>query len=106
MLSQSFKNRGSSTYKYNVNIPAINGDEIKGIKECRQARGNWREEFEKRKDDLGKTYYWLTGIFQNHEPDAEDTDEWAIANRYVSIVPVSVDMTAHKDLDQIRKRFE
>lgn len=90
----------------NVNIPALDRDEIKGIKVCRQARGNWREEFEKRKDPMGKTYYWLTGVFQNHEPEAEDTDEWAISNGYVSVVPVSVDMTAHNNIDEIRKRFK
>lgn len=88
----------------NVNIPARSED-IRGIKVCRQARGNWREEFEKRKDPMGKTYYWLTGIFQNHEPEAEDTDEWAIAHNFVSVVPVSVDMTAHSNLAEIKKRF-
>ena len=88
----------------NVNIPARSED-IRGIKVCRQARGNWREEFEKRKDPMGKTYYWLTGIFQNHEPEAEDTDEWAITNNYVSVVPVSVDMTAHSNLAEIKMRF-
>jgi 5'-nucleotidase len=89
----------------NVNIPAIPQSEIKGIRICRQAKGNWKEEFEKRKDPAGKTYYWLTGFFQNHEPDAIDTDEWALANNYVSIVPVSVDMTAHWYLDQLKNRF-
>jgi len=89
----------------NVNIPAVPKEEIKGIRICRQAKGNWKEEFEKRKDPAGKTYYWLTGFFQNHEPDAADTDEWALANNYVSIVPVSVDMTAHWYLDQLKKQF-
>ncbi len=89
----------------NVNIPAAPKEEIKGIRICRQAKGNWKEEFEKRKDPAGKTYYWLTGFFQNHEPDAADTDEWALANNYVSIVPVSVDMTAHWYLDQLKKQF-
>jgi 5'-nucleotidase len=89
----------------NVNIPSIPESEIKGIKICRQARGNWKEEFEKRKDPMGKTYYWLTGFFQNHEPDATDTDEWAIKNNYVSIVPVTVDMTAHKYIDDLSKWF-
>jgi len=89
----------------NVNIPSLDGESLKGIKVCRQARGNWREEFEKRKDPMGKTYYWLTGSFHNHEPDAPDTDEWAISNGYVSVVPVSVDMTAHNSLKEIRKRF-
>jgi 5'-nucleotidase len=89
----------------NVNIPAVPKADIKGIRVCRQARGNWKEEFEKRKDPMGKTYYWLTGVFLNHEPDSEDTDEWALANNFVSVVPVSVDMTAHNYLSHLKKKF-
>jgi 5'-nucleotidase len=89
----------------NVNIPSAQKNEIKGIKVCRQSRGNWKEEFEKRKDPMGKSYYWLTGIFRNHEPDATDTDEWAIANNYVSVVPVSIDMTAYPYLDKLKASF-
>lgn len=87
----------------NVNIPAVKSDEIKGIRVCRQSKGNWKEEFEKRKDPMGKTYYWLTGIFLNHEPDSLDTDEWALANSFVSVVPVTVDMTAHDYIDKLKK---
>jgi 5'-nucleotidase len=90
----------------NINIPAAKKNEIKGIRVCRQSRGNWKEEFEKRKDPMGKTYYWLTGIFMNHEPEAVDTDEWAIANNYVSIVPVTVDMTAHWYIDKLKEFFK
>jgi len=89
----------------NVNVPAVEAEKIKGMKICRQSRGNWKEEFEKRKDPMGKTYYWLTGIFHNHEPDATDTDEWALDHDYVSVVPVSVDMTAHWYLDKLKERF-
>jgi 5'-nucleotidase len=89
----------------NVNIPAVDAGSIKGIMVCRQSKGNWKEEFEKRKDPMGKTYYWLTGFFNNHEPDAVDTDEWALANNYVSVVPVTVDMTAHGYIDTLKKRF-
>jgi 5'-nucleotidase len=87
----------------NVNIPSCPEKEIEGMKICRQAKGNWREEFEKRKDPMGKTYYWLKGIFENHEPESVDTDEWAINNKYVSIVPVSVDMTAYEFLPDLKK---
>ena len=89
----------------NVNIPAVDGREIKGIRICRQSKGNWKEEFEKRKDPMGRTYYWLTGFYNNHEPEAEDTDEWALRNNYVSVVPVTVDMTAHGYLEKLRERF-
>jgi 5'-nucleotidase len=89
----------------NVNIPAIPASEIKGIRVVRQARGSWQEEFEKRKDPMGKTYYWLTGNFINHEPESTDTDEWAMKNGFVSVVPVSTDMTAYGFLSELKNKF-
>ncbi|MBE0677167.1 MAG: 5'/3'-nucleotidase SurE, partial [Bacteroidales bacterium] len=70
-----------------------------------QAMGCWQEEFEKRKDPAGKTYYWLTGRFINHEPDSTDTDEWALRNGYVSVVPVSTDMTAHSFISILKTKL-
>ena len=82
----------------NVNVPRCAASEIQGIRLCRQTRGFWREEFYKRTDPHGRDYYWLTGAFQNIEPEAEDTDEWALAHRYVSVVPVQTDMTDYRQL--------
>lgn len=78
----------------NVNIPKGAKKDIKGIKVCRQARANWEEEFDKRVNPQGREYYWLTGKFVNLD-GGEDTDEWALENNYVSVVPVQFDMTAH-----------
>ena len=78
----------------NVNIPAVNKSDIKGVKICRQAKAYWVEEFDKRKNPLGQEYYWLTGKFVNKD-QGEDTDEWALKNNYISIVPVEFDLTAH-----------
>ena len=89
----------------NVNIPAVPKDKIKGIKVCRQNQGFWREEFVSRQDPRGKDYFWLTGDFYNTEPDATDTDEWALANNYVSIVPVQVDMTNHRQVKELGPIF-
>jgi 5'-nucleotidase len=89
----------------NVNFPAVKASEIKGLRVARQARGCWQEEFEKRKDPMGKTYYWLTGKFLNHEPESTDTDEWAMQNGYVSVVPVSTDMTAYSFLSELKTKF-
>ena len=89
----------------NVNIPALTAAEIKGMVVARQAMGSWQEEFEKRKDPAGKTYYWLTGSFINHEPESTDTDEWAIQHGYVSVVPVSTDMTAHSYISTLKTKL-
>ncbi len=85
----------------NVNIPSIQLEEIKGIKICRQSRGKWTEEFSKSIDPRGVPYYWLTGRFENLEKDATDTDLWAIANGYVSVVPSNFDLTKHSQLDDL-----
>jgi len=87
----------------NVNIPkSIDGEELKGLKVCRQANANWEEEFEERKDPKGRTYYWLTGKFVNYDKGS-DTDEWALRNHYISVVPVQFDVTAHSSLSSVNK---
>ncbi len=84
----------------NVNIPK--GDDIKGIRVCRQTSGQWVNEFMQSKDGADKDIYWLTGNFENDEPSDEMTDEWALASRYVSVVPVKVDMTNHDLIASIK----
>jgi 5'-nucleotidase len=86
----------------NVNFPVNTYHKIKGIRICRQGRGVWREEFDQRKDPQKRDYYWLTGEFHNLEPDAPDTDEWALKNNYISIVPIHIDLTSYKAIDQLR----
>lgn len=81
----------------NVNIPDLGPDLLKGIKVCRQAVANWEEEFDERKDPAGRTYFWLTGLFRNHD-NGNDTDIWALENNYVSVVPCQFDITAHQHL--------
>ena len=89
----------------NVNVPTGRPEEIRGIRTCRQNRGFWREEFFRHEDPRGREYFWLTGEFVNWEPDAEDTDEWALAHKYVSVVPIQTDMTDYRLLEKLRGRF-
>lgn len=84
----------------NVNFPKLKEKELKGMKVCRQAKAFWKEEFDKRKTPQGKDYYWLTGEFINQDK-GEDTDEWALANGYISIVPVQFDLTAHHAIQKL-----
>ena len=89
----------------NVNVPNIPCADIKGVRLSRQTRGYWREEFFKRTDPHGRDYFWLTGGFSNAEPESEDTDEWALANGYVAIVPIQVDLTAYRQMEQLKNLF-
>jgi 5'-nucleotidase len=86
----------------NVNIPRLKAEDFKGVKVVRQARANWVERFEERKDPYGREYYWLTGEFVNFEPESTDTDEWALANGYISVVPTHSDLTAHSSIKDLK----
>lgn len=81
-----------SLVSLNVNIPRLAADAIKGIRLCHQARSQWLDSFEKRLDPRGVPYWWLTGKFVCDNPP-EGSDEWALANGYVSVVPVHADLT-------------
>jgi len=83
----------------NVNAPV---GEIKGIKVARQCDGRWTKEYAKRTDPRGGSYFWLTGNFENHETESTDTDEWALSQGYISIVPTKIDLTAYQAMDDVR----
>ena len=84
----------------NVNIPNITGNDYKGLKICRQSAAKWKENFEERTDPYRKKYYWMVGEFQLLE-HSTDTDEWALQNNYISIVPTMFDLTDHQRIGAI-----
>jgi 5'-nucleotidase len=97
---ETLKNGLQKGVVLNVNIPKLKEKEIKGIKICRQANALWVEKFDKRQTPQGKDYYWLTGEFVNNDK-GEDTDEWALAHGYISVVPVQFDLTAHHFIQEL-----
>ena len=102
IIQNSIRKRMPKGTCLNVNIPKLRAADFKGIKVVRQARANWVEKFEERKDPYGREYYWLTGEFVNFEPESPDTDEWALANGYISVVPTHADLTAHTSIEPLK----
>ncbi len=89
----------------NVNFPVFKEKEpIKGIKICRQANAKWLENFDKRQDPYGRSYFWMVGDFVNKDT-GEDNDEWALANHYASIVPCQFDMTSYSTLNHLTENW-
>ncbi len=84
----------------NVNIPVV--PEIKGVKVCRMAWGTWGNETEKCHHPLGYDYYWMVGEYTNDEPEAEDTDNWAVTHGYIAITPTNVDVTAYEAMNMFK----
>ena len=75
---------------------------VEGLKVCRQSAGHWEDAFDKRTSPGGTPYFWMTGKFSN--PDqGQDTDEWALRNGYVSVVPTQFDLTAHHAISTLNQ---
>ncbi|MFN5324567.1 MAG: 5'/3'-nucleotidase SurE [Bacteroidota bacterium] len=100
--SNILKNGMPAETLLNVNFPDLPLSRIKGIKICRQANAKWEEEFDERMDPHKRPYYWLTGKFKNYDK-GNDTDEWALKNGFVSVVPVQFDFTAHHAFQQLNR---
>lgn len=88
----------------NVNIPNLKAGEIKGIRVCRQARAAWVDSLSPRVDPIGRPYWWMTGKFVCENPP-EDTDQYLLGQGYVTVVPITPDLTDHRNLNNL-KNFE
>lgn len=84
----------------NVNIPDT--ADIKGVRICEQAKGQWGAEWVPCPRKEGDNYYWLTGEFTDHEPENEKNDHWALANGYIAVTPTTVDVTAYHFMDELK----
>ena len=85
----------------NINFPLLSSPHYKGVRICRMAKGTWENEVAKCHHPRGYDYWWMVGHYQNDEPEAEDTDNWALNHGYVAITPTRVDVTAY----EVMKRF-
>ncbi len=88
----------------NVNFPEV--ETLKGARVCRMCRGLWSQEWAPANNPHGAEFYWLTGRFDNLEPEAADTDNWALDRGYASIVPIRLDMTSYDTLSQLPLTFD
>lgn len=84
----------------NVNFPLAT--EFRGVRICRMARGTWGNEVVRCHHPRGYDYYWMTGEYTNDEPEAEDTDNWALSHGYVAITPTEVDVTSYEMMERMK----
>ena len=84
----------------NINFPL--SAQFKGIKVCRMAKGTWGNEVTRCHHPRGYDYWWMVGTYTNDEPDAEDTDNWALNHGYIAITPTQIDVTSYEMLAKMK----
>ena len=84
----------------NVNYPVV-PDGVKGVRICRMAMGSWNNEIVKCRHPRDYDYYWMVGEYTNEEPEATDTDNWALTQGYAAITPTRMDVTAYDSFEKL-----
>jgi 5'-nucleotidase len=85
----------------NVNIPAVNQEEIRGVRIVKQSERAIEERFDKREDPHKRTYYWLTGeIIESDKKESADIE--TIRKKYISITPIQCDMTNYEFINKLQ----
>jgi 5'-nucleotidase len=91
---------------FNVNVPNLPESEINGVLVTTQGPRQYVDRVEKRIDPLGRPYYWLGGSLADEAKGADvGTDVRAIADGYISITPIHLDMTAYALIPDLRERM-
>ena len=86
----------------NVNLPALDEEDIGGVEITELGQRMFTNNYEKRIDPRGKVYYWLAGELIKQKGD-EHTDITAIRNNKISITPVTYEMTRISFMDDLNK---
>jgi len=89
---------------WNINFPKA--PSFKGVRIGRMAKSRWVEEIEDCDHPRYKNaYYWLAGYCEEMEPEADDTDRWALYHDYIALTPTALDNTDYALLRALQSDF-
>lgn len=85
----------------NVNVPK--GPEILGWRATRLGMRRYRQVLHRRMDPRGREYYWMAGEIEDVDGDDASVDTAAVRQGFVSVTPISFDLTHYAALDLLRE---
>ncbi|MCL4409872.1 MAG: 5'/3'-nucleotidase SurE [Gammaproteobacteria bacterium] len=91
-----------SDFVLNVNVPYLPYEQLKGWKTTRLGRRHRAENMVRGSDPWGREIFWYGPVGPERD-DGPGTDFAAIRDGYVSITPLTVDMTARDDQEQVQE---
>ncbi len=100
VLRQVIENGLSHEILLNVNVPLLPEEKIRGIKVTRQGLRVYHSRLDERTDPRSRPYYWIGGDAPTGVPE-RGTDVGALAEGFVSITPLQLDLTAYRTLTDL-----
>jgi 5'-nucleotidase len=85
----------------NVNLPGIMSDEVKGVRVTKLGSRYFSESLTRMVDPWGREVFWIGGGEITWTGDA-DSDHVAVADGYISVTPLHMDLTNYPILEMVR----
>lgn len=102
IVEQIIQMRPAEGSLINVNIPSLELGPVQGVRVVPQNVAPYVENFVRRIDPRGRTYFWLGNDFGCPDPHP-DTDEFALRERFITITPLQFDLTDHAAMAGLQK---
>ena len=100
VVEHVIENGLSSEILLNVNVPLLKDEEIRGFRLTRQGLRVYHSRLDEDVDPRGHPYYWIAGDAPTGVPES-GTDIGALAEGYVSVTPLHLDLTAYRALSDL-----
>src|SRR5512142_279522 len=100
VVEQILKNGLPAEILLNVNVPRVKHEDIRGFRMTRQGLRVYHGRLDEGKDPRGIPFYFIGGDAPTGVPE-RGTDVGALAEGYVSITPLQLDLTAYRELTDL-----
>jgi 5'-nucleotidase len=90
---------------YNLNVPDLPLEDIKGVKAALQGKTVYRDTVEIRRDPRDNEYIWLSGILEEN-CDIEGTDVYLVKQGYAALTPLKFDLTANERMHELESKIK
>jgi len=85
----------------NVNLPPIEPSQVKGVRITTLGKRTFSDSLTRSKDPTGREFFWIGGGAAHWE-GGEETDFHAVAEGYISVTPLHLDLTNYRLLEALR----
>lgn len=105
VIEQVVKMEVKSPCLWNVNIPKVDANDLQGIKITRLGRRHHGQGVFKSRNPSGEPVYWIGTIGQSSD-NAEGTDFDGSERGFITITPLTVDLTDYQSMSHLRDIFQ
>jgi 5'-nucleotidase len=102
IISRLFKEDWQKDLLININFPDCVPGSVKGMQVTTQGKRKLGDELLERIDPRGQPYVWIGGL-RVEEGFQDGTDLQAVADGYISVTPIHMDMTHRASFERLRR---